>query len=117
VPLVNAFPELKSELVRRYQAGRGGQGGTLIEHIFAKLGDVDCFMAIVQGYAWQNKRFDGLLDMAVRDIALRKEPVEGWSGAYEVSAGGNREAAQRPVRHAQWDTPGSGARGGESRRY
>jgi hypothetical protein len=83
VSLVNAFPEVKSELVRRYEAGIGGQSGALIEHIFAKLGDVDCFMALVQGYAWQNKRFDGLLDMAIRDIALRKEPVEGWSGAYE----------------------------------
>jgi hypothetical protein len=40
-------------------------------------------LALVQGYAWQNKRFDGLLDMAIRDIALRKELVEGWSGAYE----------------------------------
>jgi hypothetical protein len=83
VPLVDAFPEVKSELVRRYQAGRGGQSGTLIEHIFAKLGDVDCFMALVQGYAWQNRKFDGLLDMAIRGIALQKEPVEGWSGAYE----------------------------------
>jgi hypothetical protein len=83
VPLADTFPEVKSELVRRYQAGKGGHGGTLIEHILAKLGDVGCFMALVQGYAWQNKRFDGLLDMAIRDIALRKEPVEGWSGAYE----------------------------------
>ena len=82
-PLVDAFPEVKSELVRHYQAGRGGQGGTLIEHIFAKLGDVDCFMALVQGYVWQNRRFDGHLEMAIRDIALKEEPVEGWSGAYE----------------------------------
>ncbi len=56
VPLVDAFPAVKSELMRRYQAGGGGQSGALIEHIFAKLGDVDCFMALVQGYAWQNKR-------------------------------------------------------------
>ena len=83
VSLVNAFPAVKSELMRRYQAGGGGQSGALIEHIFAKLGDVDCFMALVQGYAWQNKGSDGLLDMAIRDIALRKEPVEGWSGAFE----------------------------------
>lgn len=83
VPLVEAFHEVKSELVRRYQAGRGGQSGTLIEHIFAKLGDVDCFLALVQGYVWQNRRFDGHLDMAIRDIALKEEPVEGWSGAYE----------------------------------
>jgi hypothetical protein len=83
VPLVDALSEVKSELIRRYQAGRGEQSGTLIEHIFAKLGDVDCFMALVQGYAWQNKKFDGLLDMSIRDIALRKEPVEGSSGAYE----------------------------------
>jgi hypothetical protein len=83
VPLVDAFPEVKSELVRRYQAGTGGQSAVLIEHIFAKLGDVDCFLALVQGYVWQNKRFDGLLDMAIRDIALRKELVEGWSGAFE----------------------------------
>ena len=60
-----------------------GKAGALIEHIFAKLGDVDCFMALVQGYAWQNRKFDGLLDMAIRGIALQKEPVEGWSGAYE----------------------------------
>jgi len=83
VSLVKAFPEVRSELVRRYQVGRGGQSGALIEHLFAKLGDVDCFLALVQGYAWQNKRFDGLLDLAIRDIALRKEPVEGWSGAYQ----------------------------------
>ncbi len=57
VSLVNAFPAVKSELMRRYQAGGGGQSGALIEHIFAKLGDVDCFMALVQGYAWQNKGF------------------------------------------------------------
>jgi len=82
-PLVREFPEVKAELSRRYQSGSGGPGDSLIEHIFVKLGDVDCFMALVQGYAWQNKRFDGLLDMAVQDIALRKEPVEGWSGAFE----------------------------------
>jgi hypothetical protein len=83
VPLVEEFAEVKSELLRRYQAGRGGQSGAVMEYIFAKLGDVDCFLALVQGYAWQNRRFDGHLDMAIRDIALRQEPVEGWSGAFE----------------------------------
>ena len=82
-PVVEELPGARAELIRRYQRSDGGPAGDLIAHILVKAGDVDGFMAVAQYYALKRRPFDGLLEMGLRNIALRMEPVDGWAGAFE----------------------------------
>jgi hypothetical protein len=74
---------LKAELLRRSQLRGGGPGHQLIERVLAELGDTACLLALVQAYAWSHRQFDGLLEFAIREVALH-HPAEGAAGAYEL---------------------------------
>jgi hypothetical protein len=83
-PLVRCHPELKTELLRRYQFAGEGPSRRLIERVLAELGDTESLLALAQGYALGHRRFDGRLELAIRDVALQKHPAEGWVGSYEL---------------------------------
>ena len=76
--------ELRSEVLRRYQNVADGPGRNLIERVVAELGDADDVLAMVRAYARSARRFDGLLDKAIRDAALSQRPAIGWAGAYAL---------------------------------
>ena len=82
--LVRRHSELRSEVLRRYQNVADGTGRNLIERVVAELGDADGVLAMVRAYARSARRFDGLLDKAIRDAALSQRPAIGWAGAYEL---------------------------------
>lgn len=52
--------------------------------ILAELGDADAVLALVRAYAASGRCFDGLLQNAIREAALSKEPAADWAGAYEL---------------------------------
>jgi hypothetical protein len=81
--LIQRYPDLKAEVMRRYEAG-GGWGQAVFEHILAELGDADAVLALVRAYAAAGRDFNGFLQNAIREAALSKEPAADWAGAYEL---------------------------------
>jgi hypothetical protein len=77
-------PDFKAVVVRRYQSSIPGKSRELIELAASKIGDPALFMEMVRNYAASGRPFDGILDMAIREIGLAKEPTDGWNGAYDM---------------------------------
>jgi len=82
--LIQRHPDLKAEVMHRYQAAGNGRGQAMFEHILAELGYADAVLALVRAYAAAGRGFDGLLQTAIREAALSKEPAADWAGAYEL---------------------------------
>lgn len=78
---VEKFPQLKTELRKRYETSAGA-GRTLLEHMFEECGAEDDLIAMIKKYATTGQSYDGLMDKVVRAVALRQEPVPGGSGAF-----------------------------------
>ena len=56
----------------------------MIERILAELGTAEAVSPLIRAYAAQRKGFDGLLQNAIHEAALSRQPAPGWSGAYEL---------------------------------
>jgi hypothetical protein len=69
---------------RLIMARTQSRGQAVFEHILAELGDADAVLALVRAYATTGRGFDGLLQNAIREAALSKEPAANWIGAYEL---------------------------------
>jgi hypothetical protein len=67
----------------------------MFEHVLAELGDADAVLALVRAYATSGRGFDGLLQNAIREAALSKEPAADWAGAYELHRSRCRNCARR----------------------
>ncbi|KAA0070451.1 hypothetical protein CIW50_26735 [Tardiphaga sp. P9-11] len=77
-------PDFKAVVVQRYPLSSPGKSRELIELAASKIGDPTLFMDMVRNYASSGRPFDGILDMAIREMGLTKEPTDGWKGAYDV---------------------------------
>ena len=77
-------PEFKAVVVRRYQSSVPRKSRELIELAASKFGDPTLFMEMVKNYATSGRPYDGILDMAIQQIGLAKEPAESWNGAYDL---------------------------------
>jgi hypothetical protein len=84
VVLIQRHPDLQAEVMRRYETTASGRGRGVFEHTLAELGDKDALLALIAGYAACGQGFDGLLENAIREVALSKQPAAGWIGAYEL---------------------------------
>jgi hypothetical protein len=82
--LIQRYPDLKAEVMRRYETGGDGRGQAVFEHVLAELGDADAVLVLVRAYAAAGRGFDGLLRNAIHEAALSKEPAADWDGAYEL---------------------------------
>jgi hypothetical protein len=81
--LIQRYPDLRAEVLRRYEADADGRSRGAFEHVLAELGDADAVLALVRAYAAGGQAFDGLLQNAIHEAALSKEPAD-WAGAYEL---------------------------------
>jgi hypothetical protein len=84
VALIQRHPDLRAEVIRRYETAGNGRGRGMFEHILAELGDADAVLVLVRAYAASGRGFDGLLQSAIREAALSKAPAADWAGAYEL---------------------------------
>jgi hypothetical protein len=83
--LTRVHPELRAMLLRRYGDGISNDAAQqVIERVLSEIGDAECVLALVRGYARNAKRFDGLIHAALENVALDKRPATGWVGAYEL---------------------------------
>jgi NACHT conflict system protein len=78
------FPALKEEMLKRYQRMNTGRAKSILESALIELADAQVIRALVLGYAAEQRPYDGGLAHALRNAALGRRPVEGWSAnAYE----------------------------------
>jgi hypothetical protein len=78
------FPSVKAEILRRYGIMPPRLHNRLIENALLELADPVIILALIGGYAADQRGYDGLLSNAIRKLALGQRPAEGWSaGAYE----------------------------------
>jgi hypothetical protein len=78
------FPALKEEMLQRYQRMNTGRAKSILESALIELADAQVIRALVLGYAAEQRPYDGGLAHALRNAALGRRPVEGWSAnAYE----------------------------------
>jgi hypothetical protein len=77
------LPELEEELLRRFGVATG-TARQVIEQALAKLGGPACVLALARDHAAHNRTFDRLLDEAIRETALAREPAAAWAGAFEL---------------------------------
>jgi len=82
--LVRKHAPIRDELTRRYEGLTSGAGRSVIAQALVELADVEGFLTLVKGYAAEGRPFDGTLDIMIREVALRKQPLEHWKGAYEL---------------------------------
>lgn len=80
---INAHPDIRAELVRRYNDPKQLAGHTLIEEVLAKSPDDSVVLAMVRSYAAKKRPFDERLRSAIEDVALVQRPVSDWPGAYK----------------------------------
>jgi hypothetical protein len=77
-------PEFKAVVVKRYHSSIAGKSHELIELVASKIGDPALFMEMVKNYASSGRPFDGILNMAIEEMGLAKEPTDGWSSTYNL---------------------------------
>ena len=75
--IIGGRPDLRAELVRRYQAPNLVASHSLIEEVLAKSPDESVVLAMVRSYAKRGKPFDGRLRATIEGVALVRRPVSG----------------------------------------
>lgn len=73
------FHALKEEMLQSYQRLNGGRPKSIIEAALIELADAPVIRALVRGYTTDHRPYDGRLASALRNAALGRRPVEGWS--------------------------------------
>jgi hypothetical protein len=81
---IHVHPELRSEVVQRYEALSSPAAQQLMELLLSEISDAECVAALVRGYARNHKAFDGLIHHAIREAALDKRPAPDWAGAFNL---------------------------------
>jgi hypothetical protein len=78
------FPPLKEEMLQRHRRLNSGRVKSILESALIELADPSVIRALVRGYAADGRPYDGGLSQALRNAALGRRPVEGWSAnAYQ----------------------------------
>ncbi len=96
-PYVGNFPELKTELKKRYETA-SGKGRAMLEYLFGEIGDEHDLVAMVQKYAVDRQRYDQRMDRAVYAVAVQEIPVSEGSNSYNI-----HPASVGPVRKMLFD--------------
>jgi hypothetical protein len=78
------FPSVKAEILRRYGLMPPRSHNGLIESTLLEFADPVVILALIGGYAADQRSYDGAMSNAVRKLALGQRTAEGWgAGAYE----------------------------------
>jgi hypothetical protein len=81
--MIRHHPGMRSELVRRFEGQAAGVNKSVIHHAIAELADADALLALVRGNAGDKWPFHAPLHRMIEEVALGKQPLVGWDGAYE----------------------------------
>ena len=78
--------EVRALVYERYETRPDDPARPIVESAMAEAADREAVGLLIRGYAEQGKAFDGLLQIAIRSVALGERPAPGWSGAKEIIA-------------------------------
>lgn len=81
---IGSRPDLRAELVRRYQDPNLAACHPMIENVLTKSPDESVVLAMVRSYAARRKPFDGQLRIALEGVVLERRPLSDWPEAYEL---------------------------------
>lgn len=81
---IRSYPELRAELTRRYEELAPSAGKSVLTLVIAELADIEGLLTLIRGYATEGRPFDGTLNIMIKEIALRKQPLKHLEGAYEL---------------------------------
>ncbi len=82
--IIGKRPDLRSELLRRYEDPELAHCHPMIEEVLAKSPDERVVLAMVRSYSKRGKPFDRTLRAAIEGVALGRRSAPGWQGAYET---------------------------------
>lgn len=77
------WPDLLNEIHAAYLSAPAHAQGVLA-HAIADLANEDSILTLVRGHALHQHQELGVIREAVDRVALGRQPVEGWKGAYEI---------------------------------
>jgi NACHT conflict system protein len=82
--VISRRPDLRNELLRRYEDPKLAHCHGVIEEVLAKSPHESVVLAMVQSYSKRRKPLDQLLRAAIEGVALERRPVPGWERAYDL---------------------------------
>jgi hypothetical protein len=78
------FPAVRAKMLDNYERMGRSQGKALLEATLIELADPSLILSLIGGYAKDGRPYDGGLMHAIRQVALGRRSIEGWTaGAYE----------------------------------
>ena len=82
--LADKNPDLRTELMHRYEDESYMFCHPMIEKILVKNPDIRVVLAMIRSYALRKKKFDRLLGNAIRGVALKKHQVPDNRFVFEI---------------------------------
>jgi hypothetical protein len=83
-PYVQKLPQLRGQLQKRYKSAKSAHGRAMLEHLFGEIGEHEDVLLMIEEYATKAHPYDGRMANAIRAAALRHEPVQDDSNAYNI---------------------------------
>jgi hypothetical protein len=84
VAFAGKLPELKPELVKRYEKVDDGPGRKLLDYFFSEAANQDDLISMVKKYAANCQTYDGQMDRAIRAVTIDEIPVAEGSNVYNI---------------------------------
>jgi hypothetical protein len=81
--LAQTYPAVRDDLLQRCRSMPPGAPKSLIERAVAELGTDEALIVLLETFAADGRRDNGLLANAIRKLAIGQRPADGWAGAYE----------------------------------
>ena len=94
----------RAEVYQRYEREPSGAGTDIIEHAISEAADADGVLVLVRNHALQGKPFSGVLNSAIRHVAVGERPSTDWTGAIEVFRVGVAQLRKQLFRMIKGDT-------------
>jgi hypothetical protein len=82
--VVARHPELRSELISRFEKAAPGDAYHLLERIMENIAGPDAVLALVRSYGGYSKSFGGSLPQALYHTALDHVLIEGSTNAFNL---------------------------------
>lgn len=82
--LAGKNPDIRTELMRRYEDESYMSCHSVIEEILVKNPDTQVVLAMVRSYTLRKKNFDGLLGKAISGVALKQHKVSHSRSVFKI---------------------------------
>jgi hypothetical protein len=81
--LAKEFLSIRDNVMKKYEQLPNGKSKTILESIVVEFTNKPTILNLINSYASNNRSFDRTFHQAIKQVALEKRYIEGWSNAYE----------------------------------